>query len=186
MRLFIAIELSEAVKAALKAVQDSLGEFTREVRWARPEQIHLTLKFLGEVLDDQVEAVCAAAASVAGQTPPFEITLEACGCFPPRGAVRIVHCAVADRPHTLPKCNELCEGLYADLGFEREARPFRPHLTIGRVREDHTGGRLRAAVERTSCAAASQAVERLCVVQSVLDPTGARYSNVAAYGLGGG
>ena len=186
MRLFVAIELDEPVKEALIAVQNRLGRFSREVRWARPEQMHLTLKFLGEVPDEQVEAVCTAAGQVATQVGPFEIALAQCGCFPPRGAVRIVHCGTIDPTHSLQRCSELFEQAFAELGFARERRPFRAHLTVGRVREDRTQGRLRAAVDKIECEPLTQSVDALFVVQSQLDRGGARYANVARHELAAG
>ncbi len=186
MRLFVAIELDKRVKDELVAAQTRLREFDRTVRWPRPEQMHLTLKFLGEVPDDQVQAVCTAAQAVAAQVEPFEVYLASCGCFPPRGRVRIVHTGLVDRSqHNLQQCRDLCEREFAELGFAREHRPFTAHLTIGRVREDRTDGRLRAAVEHLSCEAVSQSVKALCVVQSILSPAGARYANVACHQLSG-
>ncbi len=185
VRLFIAIELDERVKAALKSVQTALGQFSREVRWTRPEQMHLTMKFLGEVAGDQAAAVCSATQGVAGELERFEIALAGCGCFPPRGAVRIVHCGVTESAPSLQRCYELCEAAFEGLGFAREQRPFRPHLTVGRVREDRTAGRLRSAVEGASCRTVGQTVGALCVVQSELGPGGACYSNVAKYKLTG-
>lgn len=185
MRLFVAIELNEAIKKELQAVQDQLAEFNRTVRWAKPEQIHLTLKFLGEVPDQDTEGICQAAEEVASQCPPFELRLAECGCFPPRGPVRIVHVAVEDGEQTLQHCRDLCEEAYEKLGFACEVRPFSPHLTIGRVREDRTRGQLRSAIERASCKQLVQSVNSLCVVQSQLHPQGARYANVVCHELTG-
>ena len=186
MRLFVAIELDREVKQALIDVQGQLGEFSRVARWARPEQMHLTVKFLGETPDQKVEAVCAAAGRVAGQVGPFQITLTDCGCFPPRGAVRIVQRGLADETQTLHRCRDLCEETFAELGFERERRAYAPHLTIGRVRDDRTGGQLRAAVEGITCQPISQSVEALCVVRSELSPGGAKYTNIAEHKFTGG
>jgi 2'-5' RNA ligase len=185
VRLFVAIELVKSVKDALQSVQGRLQEFSRDVRWARPEQMHLTLKFLGDTREEQVEAVCAAAGEVAAQVAPFEMSLVGCGCFPPRGAVRIVQCGVADQTQSLPRCAELCEQAFFELGFAKERRPFKPHLTIGRVRDDRTQGRLRAAVEAAECQSVSQQVDAIFVVQSELRPSGARYTNVVRHELSG-
>ncbi|MHC4093865.1 MAG: RNA 2',3'-cyclic phosphodiesterase, partial [Planctomycetota bacterium] len=137
--------------------------------------------------DDQVEAVCSAAGTVAGQVGPFELRLGQCGCFPLRGRVRIVHAGVADLSAggSLQRCRDLCEAAFAELGFARENRPFTPHLTVGRVKEDRTQGRLRAAAEQLSCETVTQSVKALYVVQSVLSPSGARYSNVVGHRLTG-
>ena len=184
MRLFVAIELDQALKRTLAKVQRRLEEFSRTVRWTRPEQMHLTLKFLGEVSDDEAGAVCAAAGRVARQVSPFDMKLTTCGCFPPGGAVRIVHLGLADAANALDRCHELCEEQYERIGFARERKPFRPHLTVGRARQDRTGGRLRQAVAETSCEAVAQAVSSISVVQSELLPGGARYTNLVRQELG--
>jgi len=185
LRLFVAIELEPALTRQLARAQQRLAEYDREVRWTRPEQMHLTLKFLGDVPDAQVPAVCTTAANVAATTKPFDMTLGACGCFPPRGPVRIVHVSINESTGMLLRCQQLCEDAYADLGFPPENRAFTPHLTIGRVREDRTNGRLRAAVGGVRCEASAQSVDSLCVVQSVLAPSGARYTPVARHALAG-
>ena len=185
MRLFVAIELDERVKDELITKQGRLAEFDRTVRWPRPEQMHLTMKFLGEVPDDDVEAVCAAAGQVAAQVPPFEMRLGRCGCFPPQGRVRIVHVGLEEESGALQRCRDLCEEAFHDLGFAKERRPFTPHLTLGRVREDRTDGRLRQAVQGLSCGTVVQSVEALDVVESLLLPAGAQYTSLAQHRLAG-
>lgn len=185
MRLFVAIELDDVLKKALMTVQRRLSRFDADVRWTRLEQMHLTLKFLGEVPDDEVEPVCAAAESVAHQVEPFDLALDACGCFPPRGAVRIVHIGVAEPQGRLQRCRDLCQAVYADLGFEPERRAFSPHLTVGRVRQGRRADRLRQAVETTTCQNLSQPVKTVRVIRSDLKPTGACYTKIAEYALNG-
>ena len=183
MRLFVAVELSKKVKEELGAIQAALGEFDREVRWPKPEQMHLTLKFLGEVRDERVAEISEAAGVAAADSRPFEIRLAGCGCFPPRGRARIVHVGVAEPSGALEDCRDHCEKVFADLGFAAERRPFSPHLTIGRVREDRTDGGLRRAVELISPQAVVQSVDAIYVVQSVLAPTGAQYTNLSRHAL---
>lgn len=180
VRLFVAIELTTEVKKALQAAQRQLQAFSRDVRWAAPEQMHLTVKFLGDTPDDQAEAVCGAAAEIASQVSPFNLELEKHGCFPPRGAVRIVHRAVAPN-QALQHCSEFAETAYEALGFPREHRPFSPHLTIGRVRQDGSRGALRRAVEDLRQEPVGQPAEGLVVVRSELGRGGARYSNIVEH-----
>ncbi len=183
VRLFIAVEMTRQVRDELRSIQGRLREFAGDVRWTRAEQMHLTLKFLGDTPDEQVEAVCGAAGEVAAQLAPFELSLSLCGCFPPRGAVRIVQCGVADASGSLQQAGELCEDAFDSLGFARERRPFKPHLTIGRVREDRTHGRLRTAVEQIEAKPVAQMVDAIAVVRSDLHPSGARYTNVVCHDL---
>ncbi|MCP4250103.1 MAG: RNA 2',3'-cyclic phosphodiesterase [bacterium] len=184
MRLFVAIELDRRVKDSLTGVQARLGEFDGDVRWTRPEQMHLTVKFLGEVPDDQVEAVCVAAGTVAQGVDPFDIALDSCGCFPPRGRVRIVQVGMVDEAGCVQRCHDLCEQAYEALGFPCEQRAYTPHLTVGRVREDRSNGRLRERADRIRPQAARQRVAALCVVQSLLSKGGAQYNNLVRHDFG--
>ena len=185
MRLFIAIELSDEVKAALRASQRMLSAFDRTVRWVTDEQMHLTLKFLGEVADDAVEEVNVAAELVVEASLPFEMVIAGCGCFPPGGRVRVVWVGVDEPGGALAACGARCEARYTEIGFDRERRPFSPHLTLGRVREDKTAGKLREAVDRVGIGPLRQNVAGLCVVQSRLTPQGARYAMVSRHRFGG-
>jgi len=179
----VAVELVKRVKDELAGVQRALGEFDRDVRWARPEQIHLTLKFLGEVAEERCAEICDAAGAAAADSRPFEIRLANSGCFPPHGRVRIVHVGMAEPSGALQQCRDRCEQVFSELGFAPERRPFSPHLTVGRVREDRTDGRLRQAVEALRPESVGQSVEAIYVVQSVLARSGAQYTNVSRHAL---
>lgn len=185
MRLFVAIEFDQSVIKAVQRVQRRLSRFDPEVRWTGPEQMHLTLKFLGEVPDDQVRAVCGAAKGVADRVAPIHLAVNACGCFPPRGDVRIIHAGIAEPRGLLQRCRHLSEDAFAGLGFERERRPYSPHLTLGRVRRGRRADGLREAVAKTSCDSVDHAVEALWVIRSDLKPGGAQYTKIAEHPLSG-
>ena len=184
MRLFIAVELSESIKKSLLAIQEQLAGLALAIRWSKWEQMHLTLKFLGEVPDDQVELVCQTTKTLAQQAQPFQMELTRCGCFPRRGDVRVVQMGVRDPASNLGRCRDLCEDSFEKLGFGREHRPFTPHLTIGRVRRAQAAGRLRVAVDEMIPSAESQRVDAIFVVRSELAPAGACYSNISRHELG--
>ncbi len=184
MRLFIAVELSESIKQSLVTIQQQLAGWPRAIRWTQWEQMHLTLKFLGEEPDDEVQAVCQVTATVAQQAQPFQLELTRCGCFPARGDVRVIHMGVRDGANKLGHCRDLCENAFERLGFSREHRPFTPHLTLGRVRNGKTVGRLREAVEEVAPPTGSQRVDAIFVVRSELTRAGACYSNISRHELG--
>ncbi|MCK4659549.1 MAG: RNA 2',3'-cyclic phosphodiesterase [Phycisphaerae bacterium] len=186
MRLFIAIELSDEIKASLRKTQRELSAFDRAVRWVTADQMHLTLKFLGEVPDTRADDIRAATERIAQVSSPFEIAVGGCGCFPPKGRVRVVWMGVEEASGALAECNEHCESIYAEIGFERERRAFSPHLTLGRIREDKTDGRLREAVEAVQADIHRQKATEMCVVQSTLTPHGARYAIISRHSLKGG
>ena len=184
MRLFVAIELSNEVKSALTNVQRSLSAWSKAVRWTPAAQLHLTAKFLGEVAEESVSAIREAVVKVADSAQEFDLTLTGTGCFPPGGAVRIVWVGAADVPVRLSKLVEGLENEFEPMGFSRESRPFSPHLTIGRVQEDSSGGRLRSAVVEAKVRSVTQRVAALTLMSSVLSPKGPSYSVVARAALG--
>lgn len=184
MRLFVAITLDEAVRSALGKVQADLEGRCDGVRWIPSHQVHLTAKFLGEVPDGDVAAVGEAVAAAAVQAVPFDIQIAGCGCFPPRGQVRIVWVGAAEPTGALLRCVEAVECELERLGYAKERRRFSPHLTIGRVREDRSGGRIRAAVDAETLQSLEQSVSSLTLMSSVLSPKGPTYTPVATANLG--
>jgi len=187
VRLFVAILLDETVRASLAKVQAELAARCRGVRWVSREQLHVTLKFLGDVPDSRVAAVGQRVAEAAQTTEPFELELGGCGCFPPRGAARIVWAGFREQPQALAKCVEALESNLEREGFAREGRPFSAHVTIGRVRDDASGGGLRAVVAAARLSSVAQTVRSITLMSSVLSPAGPTYSVVhsAVIGQGG-
>lgn len=180
----MAIELDDSIKRTLRKTAAKLGAFDSVVRWTKPEQMHLTMKFLGDTPDDAAVDVCQAASGIARACKPFDWTIDACGCFPPRGKVRIVWVGSGSAAESLCRIAAECEDAYEELGFARESRSFSPHVTLGRVRFDKTGGRLRDAVDGFETQSACQPVSALTVFQSVLKPTGAVYDVLGKYSFG--
>jgi len=180
MRCFVAIELPDAVRRRLADLQARLADLGRAVRWTRPESIHLTLKFLGEVPDGQVSEVCTLARQIAEKYYAFDLEVAGTGCFPLRGPVRIVWIGVSQPSPLLLNCQADCEAGYAELGFEAENRAYSPHLTIGRVNDPSVGQRIRQALrEFETFSAGGFTAHELTVFQSVLRPGGSIYTPLA-------
>lgn len=184
MRLFVAIELSDAIRSALSKAQAELAPTCDGVRWIPSHQLHITVKFLGEVADRRVSEVAAAVAEAAAEGAAFDLEVAGCGCFPPRGPVRIVWAGGHERSGALVRCVEALENKLGALGFPKERRPFSPHTTIGRVREDRSGGRLRTVVEGHTLDAMRDSVSAITLMSSVLSPKGPTYTPVGKTSLG--
>ena len=185
VRLFVAIELSDPVRSSLRKMQDDLRPRCDDVRWTRPEQLHLTVKFLGEVPDQDVDAVAAAIKSVAADLMPFEMSIAGAGCFPPSGRVRIVWAGLEENTGALQRCVAAVEEELVSLRFPREERSFSPHITVGRVRDDRSGGRVRSLVSGSTLKSVRQSVKQLSLMSSVLAPQGSTYAVVMKADLGG-
>ncbi len=186
MRCFLAIELPRETRDRLAALQKRLTALDREVRWTKVDQIHLTVKFLGEVPDADVARICNAAADVACGHPPVDIQVSGTGCFPPRGPARIVWAGLASLPQPLVDCQEACERAFAELGIPPETRPFRPHLTIGRVRDQRGSHKIRPVVEAESRFDGDRfTAGELIMFQSVLERSGPTYTILSHAALQG-
>jgi 2'-5' RNA ligase len=142
IRAFIAIDLPPAVKEALGGAARALGERVERgvVRWVRPEQMHLTLRFLGETPLDRLPAVRQAMDAAAGGRAPFELRLDGVGCFPNRNRPRVVWVglAAADGGESAPllALKAALDEALAPVGRPPEDRPFTAHLTLGRVKDE--------------------------------------------------
>jgi len=186
LALFVAIELHDRVKAAMTLARGRLHEFDRVVRWTAPEQMHLTIQYLGACEDDERNAIHEACLELAEQCDPFELTLSGGGCFPPQGRVRVVWVGADDRTGRLAECGERGRVRLAGLGFAGERRAFTPHITLGRVRDDRSGGRLRSAVAAAAVEPARQTVTEMVLMRSDRSASGARYTAIGRFGFGGG
>ena len=182
LRLFIAIELPDAVRDGLAAVQTGLQRSLPRgaVRWTDPSRIHLTLKFLGDVDAAALPAVAQAMDAAARSFAPFELQVGGVGCFPTPRQPRIVWAGIPAPPKALSGVAHALELHLERLNFAREARPFSPHLTIGRVND-----RLDAAQRQALAAALAQpavghigavAVQEIVLFHSDLKPGGPVYT----------
>lgn len=162
---------------------------TRMVRWVRPEGIHLTLKFLGDVPTDTIDQISATLKRICIEHVPFKVMVGEFGCFPNFRRPRILWIGVQDLSARLSDLHGEIETGLSKLGFARETRRFHPHLTIGRVKSvrDHVESRRFAtALEDVKIGDIGQLhVDDVSLMKSDLKPTGAVYSRLIAARLGG-
>ncbi len=185
MRLFVGVELSDDVRAAAAATAGRLREDLRkarlhlDARWVAPENLHVTLWYIGEVSDERGAAISAALAAPF-PIAPFDLALDGCGAFPPSGSPRVFWIALrAGADRMLDLWREVAARL-APLGFEPERRPYSAHLTIARVKD---GGREAAGIRRllgeTAAPAAACRVAAVTLFRSHLSPKGSTYEPLA-------
>lgn len=134
MRAFIALTLPEAVRHSLAALQDTLATSRADVRWVDVQQLHLTLKFLDDITDEQRRAVEALLVRIAQETPALTLSLESVGAFPSVRAPRVVWVGVKEGQDDVTRLACAIEAASATLPVRREPRPFAAHITLGRVR----------------------------------------------------
>lgn len=185
MRLFIAVDIAEAVRAAVAGQMVRLREANCDVGWVKPENFHLTLKFLGETPDERLDDIRTALDRVSLPRAAFEVELRGMGCFPERGAPRVVWAGVGDGEDALVAVARDVEGAMEGLGFPRERREFAAHLTIGRVRSPHGAERLRRLLEGEADTGFGRCVvEQIRLYKSILASGGSIYEMMHVAKLG--
>ncbi|TMC42183.1 MAG: RNA 2',3'-cyclic phosphodiesterase [Chloroflexi bacterium] len=183
MRLFVAIPLPRDL--ALRA-SEILPTTLPALRRVKPENLHITLAFLGWTPDERLDDVTSAAGDAAAEVPPFELALEGLGRFPERGRPRVVWIGIADGA---PSVLRLGVGVSAGLRTRElrfDDRPLSPHLTIARVPGDAStaeGKTIVAATEGLVAPRLQFTVDEIAVVQSVLSSKGPRYTALATVPL---
>lgn len=177
MRCFVAVELEPALHRPLtRLLQEQLPR-TRDVRWCTEQQLHVTLKFLGEVSDSQLSAVCDAVTAAADFVEPFSLRLTELGCFPSPRNPRVLWCGVEDQASGCARWVDLADPLFEDLGFPRETRKFHAHITLGRSKNAAGSDVMRRVLEDVpSPATPAMTVEEVVLFESRLAPGGAQYT----------
>lgn len=185
MRVFIAVDISaEARQLVAERITFLRTRFSDlRVGWDKPEKLHLTLKFLGEVSVEKLPEVIAAVENAAKEIEPFSVVLEGAGAFPPRGAARVLWLGVKDESQNLSEFQKQLENETEPIGFDREKRAFKPHLTIARLKEPEKSRNLTDLHLQTEFSAVDFSVSEIVVYKSNLRPTGSIYTPLAKIGL---
>ncbi len=146
-RTFIAIDLEEGVKSLLHAWARTVEARVTGLRVPSPENLHLTLKFLGEVSEAQVGELGEALASLAKNISVFDLRGSGFSLFPSQGPARVLWTGVLEPERQLLPLVEKIESRCLEMGFKREGRPFRPHITLGRIKNPEAGDHVRSYIE---------------------------------------
>ena len=177
MRAFLAVFPSPEAQAAAARVIDRLRRPHDDVSWVRRENLHFTLRFMGDLDEDGMSRVTAAARAGAAGRASFPVGLGAPGAFPDARRARVLWLGLSQGAEPLVALAHALERALLDQGFEA-ARPFTPHLTIGRVRRasENWSGRLADVAGALGDRWAPPfTVDRVAVVESTLAPGGSRY-----------
>jgi 2'-5' RNA ligase len=185
LRCFVAIELEEAIHQEIHRTQTLLKSAPagRHGRWVRPEGIHLTLKFLGDVPADQLDTIAQAIRVATAGVAPFRVSFGGLGCFPNTRFPRVIWIGVEDPEGTLLRLQKAVETNLSALGYPPERRAFHPHLTLARTRRVSKGEQaaLGKLVERTQVdRLGDMLVREISLMRSELRPSGAVYTQLAA------
>ncbi|HEY6193050.1 MAG TPA: RNA 2',3'-cyclic phosphodiesterase [Bacteroidota bacterium] len=183
IRTFIAFDTPSPVRDAMIALQEALAEADADVRWESPEKSHTTVKFLGAVDESILPGVLAATGSACREFRPFEVTYEGIGAFPDRRHPKVIWIGCRNDDGSLASLKSSLDRALASFGFPIEDRPFRPHITLGRVRGPRGLRNLTPKLEKLTFEPRKETISEILVMKSVLRPQGGEYSALTSLHL---
>ena len=184
IRTFVAICLDAELRRAISAAAERVKKLVPNVKWVAPDNLHVTLKFLGGITDKRVASVKAALDELACEFEAFDMTVAGLGVFPNPRRPRVIWVGIENGREQLVALAKAIEDRLVKAGFEKEDKPFKSHITIGRVREGKPVGDLTDAVEGAAANEIGlQRVDRIVVMESVLKPQGPEYTPLSVHRL---
>ena len=187
MRAFIAVELPSDTKNTLVKIQDKLKIILPKVSWVKPANLHLSLKFLGEISANQLECTQQVITEIVKTSAPFEIKLETLGVFPDCRQARIIWVGTNQPPPELKQLTNQMGTKLLEIGLAEEQRPFQAHITLGRIKHPIIASDLEKTLEGLKKEMAQMNFGfnsgGITLFQSVLGPGGPTYTilNEAAF-----
>lgn len=182
MRCFISIELESSIKNNINdfILQNNLSKLFSGIRWTKPDNLHITLAFLGDISTDRISDVKKILTKIASNHMPFSIDLSDLGFFPSLKNPRVLWIGINEQPNLLKLKDDINKRLDA-FNISYDKKPFSPHLTIGRIKDP-------LQIEPKAVSElefkASFLVTEIYLMKSDLSPTGASYTNLYNVKLG--
>jgi len=176
MRTFIAIELSDHVKKKIEQLQAPLKKTNTFVSWVKPENIHITLKFLGEVPENKINEVFSATGKALEGAKKFTMSLKGLGAFPDVRRPRVIWIGSGSGEKELSYLANRVEEEMEKIGFPKENRKFSAHFTIGRVKSSKNIEKLMELVKSSDFSTEEIEIKEVVVMKSQLHPAGAIYT----------
>ena len=177
IRTFIAIEIPPHIKKEISEIQRHLMVRDTRISWPKPDNIHITLKFLGDVDASAIAPIARVVEEAVEQIPPFNVKIGGVGTFPSGSKPRVLWIGAKSEDSLLVKCAESIDSNLGELGYEKETRAFRAHLTLGRVKSQF---KIDEVLERLNESRDFECddfrASEITVVQSTLHASGAIYT----------
>jgi len=178
LRTFIALDLGKALRERLVSLQNNLAKSIAGVKWVEPENLHVTLLFLGEVDERELPALCKAVEQAADSLPAFAITVGGAGCFPNPRRPHVLWAGLAAGAQEVCALHDALEPPLLELGcYRREDRKYTPHVTLGRLRSESAPSGFAAALAKfETWEAGDTTVREVHVMSSQLTSQGPSYT----------
>ncbi len=185
VRTFLAINLPDREKHKLSEAVERWRRYKAAVRWTPASRMHLTLKFLGEVEEQRIEAICEACRNVAKAWQPFELKTTVTGVFPTVKRPRILWVGLTSISQgRLQELQQAVEQGLENLGFPREEKAFSPHITVGRVKSGRNIGALMKDFMGHEPGGTAFSCDHFSLYSSTLTPRGPIYKELERFSLG--
>ena len=183
LRLFIAARPPDAVLKGIADLSASLASRGDGVRWVRGDGVHLTLKFLGNTDEEKVPGIDRAVSECARGVGEIRLTVGRVGTFPDLRRPRVIWVGLAGDLARLESVQQAVEEACFGLGFEKEGRAFRPHLTLGRVKDRLAVDTIKKIEQSRDIVLGDMVVDAIELIRSDLSPSGAVYTTLSCYPL---
>lgn len=184
IRLFVAVEISEEIRKKLAEFQEGLKKVDADVSWVTPENLHITVKFIGSLDEEKKEAVATIIKDAVTHIKPFNLDYRGVGVLPAEKSPRVIFADVIDTSRVLEKIHESLDKQFMTLGVEHEERKFTAHLTVGRIKTRRNVKRL---IEKLNSYHGfdfgSDHVAQVVLMKSDLLPKGPRYTKLQGVDL---
>lgn len=185
IRTFLAIELPRGLLSKIEEVQGGLRSSRADVRWVSPENLHLTLKFFGNIDESQIESIVQSIEQEVQETPPIFLKAKGMGAFPNLRNPRVIWVGFKEGKEEITSFQRKLEKEFEKIGFPREDRSFHPHLTLGRMRSSKGKEDLIKEIERYREEEFGEfQVEKIVLFKSDLRPSGPIYTPLREIRLG--
>ena len=185
-RAFIAIELPDEISAFIHKIQEELRSYGLKARWVRPENIHLTLKFLGDINNEYIKKAGDAIISAASENASMSLGAKGIGVFPGVKRPRVIWTGIVGQKKELADLQKTLDGNFETIGFPKEKRPFKGHLTIGRIKGKIDARRLVDAMKEFGrFESKTFMADEVVLFKSELKPSGAVYTKLMSAALCG-
>jgi 2'-5' RNA ligase len=176
IRTFICIDIPASIKGRIEALQSGLRRIDAQASWVKAAHIHLTIKFLGDVPPSRIAGISEGTRRAIGSCSPFQVTVGGTGCFPSPRKPAVFWVGLPQIPEALKILHQAIEDELARDGFAREAKTFKPHLTIARLRNPRNARQLADAHLAQGFEEEDFTAKEVIVMRSQLSPQGSIYT----------
>lgn len=186
MRVFIAIEIPEAIKKEMSRFQNKMMNTVNKIKWVNHDSMHVTLRFLGEIKEEKLNEVFESVEKITIERNPFSIKIKGAGAFPDKGNPRVIWMGIKEGFVELAQMAKDLEKKLSEQDFPQEGKKWMPHITLGRVKQLKDKEIIKKLItEEKNRLGGKAKVEEVTVMRSHLTPRGAIYSSLQRFSLRG-